>query len=126
MSSQIPDWLTAFMQSQQQLAENQQNTNGHLAQAISELRTLVANPPAANVTVQQQDTPAAQTAQLMDRVKPRHSQSHPDPFTGEDHSLYPQFKSLLKAKLRIDAAAIGTEDERIWYGYGRLNGKAQS
>jgi hypothetical protein len=123
MSNQIPDWLAAFMQSQQQLAENQQSTNGHLAQAISELRTLVANPPAANVTVQQETMRAAQ---MTDEVKPRHSQPHPDQFTGEDLSLYPQFRSLLMAKLRIDAKAIGNKEERIWYGYGRLTGKAQS
>ena len=87
---------------------------------------MVANPPATNVTVQQDAIPVALAAQSTGGVKPRHSQPHPDPFAGEDLSLYPQFKSLLKAKLRIDARAIGNEEERIWYGYGCLTSKAQS
>jgi hypothetical protein len=126
MNNQIPEWLAVFMRTQQQLTEGQQTANGQMAQAIRELQNLVANPPAANITVQQSAVPAAQSDQLVDEAKPRHSQPHLDPFTGEDLTLYPQFKSLLKAKLRIDAKAIGSKEERLWYGYGRLAGKAQT
>lgn len=65
------------------------------------------------------ESPAAQSNG--DYKKPRHSLSHPDKFTNEDNSQYPQFRSLLEAKLRIDANAIGGEEERIWYGFGRLS-----
>ncbi|KAG9242483.1 hypothetical protein BJ878DRAFT_515250 [Calycina marina] len=34
---------------------------------------------------------------------------------------YPQFRTFLEAKLRIDARAIGSEEERVWYGFGRLS-----
>lgn len=45
--------------------------------------------------------------------KPRHSQREPEKFTNKDNSQYPQFRSLLEAKLRIDAEAIGDEEERV-------------
>ncbi|KAG9242192.1 hypothetical protein BJ878DRAFT_516737 [Calycina marina] len=114
------------MQTQQQLVQNQPNINGHLAQAISELKTLVANPPATNVAVQQDTIPVAPYAQSTGGVKSHHSPPHPKLFTGEDLSLYPQFKSLLKAKLRLDAKAIDNEEERIWHGYRCLRSKSQS
>ncbi|RKF74222.1 hypothetical protein GcM3_090017, partial [Golovinomyces cichoracearum] len=52
--------------------------------------------------------------------RPRNSQPHPEKFSGIDNSQYPQFRSLIEEKLRIDANAIGNEEERVWYGYGRL------
>ncbi|KAI0991877.1 hypothetical protein K3495_g16310, partial [Podosphaera aphanis] len=55
-----------------------------------------------------------------ENVKPRHSQPHPEKFSGVDASQYPQFRSSLEAKLKIDAQAIGNEEERVWYGFGRL------
>ncbi|KAI1002686.1 hypothetical protein K3495_g5520 [Podosphaera aphanis] len=56
--------------------------------------------------------------------RPAHSQPHSEKFSGEDASAYPQFRSLLEAKLRIDAKAIGDTAERVWYGFGRLSGSA--
>lgn len=56
--------------------------------------------------------------------KPGHSQPHPEKFSGSDLSLYPQFRSILEAKLQIDAKAIGNEAERVWYGFGRLTDTA--
>jgi hypothetical protein len=80
-------------------------------------------PTAQTITPNESST--ASTARLeVDQKKPRHSQSPPEPFTNEDNSQYPQFRSLLEAKLRIDAKAIGTEEERVWYGFGRLSGNA--
>ncbi|POS83060.1 hypothetical protein EPUL_006542, partial [Erysiphe pulchra] len=63
------------------------------------------------------------TSQSFDQ-RPGHSQPHPEKFTGSDLSLYPQFRSLLEAKLQIDARAIGNEAERVWYGFGRLSDTA--
>ncbi|POS82838.1 hypothetical protein EPUL_005065 [Erysiphe pulchra] len=42
-------------------------------------------------------------------------------FSGNDQSSYPQFRSLIEAKLRIDAKAIGSEEESVWYCFGRLS-----
>ncbi|KAI0991538.1 hypothetical protein K3495_g16649, partial [Podosphaera aphanis] len=56
--------------------------------------------------------------------RPRHSQPHPEKFSGIDPSEYPQFRSLLEAKLKIDGEAIGNEEERVWYGFGRLSDTA--
>ncbi|RKF61740.1 hypothetical protein OnM2_039037b [Erysiphe neolycopersici] len=56
--------------------------------------------------------------------RPGHSQPHPEKFTASDKSFYPQFRSLLEAKLPIDTRAIGNEAEKVWYGFGRLKGTA--
>ncbi|RKF79653.1 hypothetical protein GcM1_200024, partial [Golovinomyces cichoracearum] len=56
--------------------------------------------------------------------KPGHSLPHPDKFSGSDLSLYPQFRSILEAKLQIDAKAIGSAAERVWCGFGRLTDTA--
>ncbi|KAI0994837.1 hypothetical protein K3495_g13344 [Podosphaera aphanis] len=56
--------------------------------------------------------------------RPRYSQPHPEKFSGIDPSEYPQFRSLLEAKLKIDGEAIGNEEERVWYGFGRLSDTA--
>jgi hypothetical protein len=56
----------------------------------------------------------------IDQKRPRHTQPHLEKFSNEDNSQYPQFRSLLAAKLRIDAKAIGNEEERVWYGFGCL------
>ncbi|CAG8979231.1 hypothetical protein HYALB_00011901 [Hymenoscyphus albidus] len=70
----------------------------------------------------QTSTPTTPVVQLQqEESKPRHSLSHPDEFTNKNNSLYPQFKSLLEAKLRIDARAIGSEEERVWYAFGRIS-----
>jgi hypothetical protein len=56
--------------------------------------------------------------------RPKHSLSHPDKYDGEDKTEYLPFKGHLRAKLRIDQAAIGGETEQVWYAYGRLSGRA--
>ncbi|KAK9371574.1 uncharacterized protein V1513DRAFT_428421 [Lipomyces chichibuensis] len=67
--------------------------------------------------------PAADTAvNLLKR--PRAKLPDPDKFTGEDLSLFPQFLGKLQAKLEIDADAIGTGKDHVWYSFGRLEGKA--
>jgi hypothetical protein len=45
-------------------------------------------------------------------------------FTGEDPTLYAQFELKLRTKLRMDAAAYPTEEEQVYYAFGRLEGKA--
>ena len=38
--------------------------------------------------------------------------------------MFPQFEGLLQAKLQIDGPSIGGENEKVWYGFGRLSGDA--
>lgn len=113
----IPPWLVAFMQ-------NQQETNARLELGIAQLHQSIAennstlNNATPDMTHTQDDTPIYLVK------KPKHSLSTPDQFTGEDESIFPQFKGLLEAKLEIDSQAIGLEKERVWYAFGRLTGKA--
>ncbi len=45
---------------------------------------------------------------------------HPEKFTDEDKTMYPQFKGLLQAKLKIDGAVIESEREKVWYTFEQL------
>jgi hypothetical protein len=47
------------------------------------------------------------------RGRPKHTTPYPERFTGEDESLYPIFRALLKAKLRTNAQAIGGEYKQV-------------
>lgn len=62
--------------------------------------------------------------QALDRGRPKHMLPHPKPYTHEDKTQFPQFRTLLIAKLRTDGDAIGDENNRVWYAFGRLEGKA--
>ena len=112
-TTNIPHWLVAFMR-------NQQETNTRLEQGIAQLQA-ATTPDTATIST---DSPARTTEPTEDNKKPRHSLPHPDKFTGEEESDFPQFRGLLEAKLRIDRRAIRTEEEYVWYAYGRLAGTA--
>ena len=64
--------------------------------------------------------PQSPTPEPATYTKPR--LPNPGKFDGTDLALYPQFEGLLRAKLEIDATAIGGEKERAWYGFGCLEG----
>jgi hypothetical protein len=105
LPTEPPQWVAQFIELISQFSGN------HYA------------PTAQTITPNGSST--APTAQLeVDQKKPRHSLSPPEQFTNKDNSQYPQFRSLLEAKLRIDAKAIGSEEERVWYGFGCLSGDA--
>ena len=57
------------------------------------------------------------------RPRPKLTDDH-EKFDGKDLSLYPQFRGKLEAKVEIDAEAIGTEQDRVWYSFHRLTGTA--
>jgi hypothetical protein len=121
-TSGIPDWLLTFMR-------NQEQTNRRLETGISQLQAAATrgNDSPSPATVPQTDTTPSKTVTTGlddDLRKPKHSHPHPEKFTGEDETMFPQFKGLLEAKLEIDRKAIGTEKECIWYAFGRLSGKA--
>lgn len=113
----------------------QQETNARIAASNEEMRTLLRDilqnrqraAPATQQQVATSEPLVAATAPPtfnIDPRKPRHALGHPDKYDGENKTEYPPFKGLLRAKLRIDHAAIGGETEQVWYAYGRLSGKA--
>ena len=104
----------------------QQEVNAQLAQGLSAIQETLSLLTPATSRRPSQPAPLAQepaNSTTLSR-KPRHSLSHPDKYDGENRAAYPTFKGHLRAKLRIDAAAIGGEVEQVWYGFGRLAGKA--
>jgi hypothetical protein len=116
-----PEWVLANHQQQQEVN----------AQIMASLRAI--QQATANATIQhpQESTPAPITevpvlnGPVSDPFRrPKHSLSHPEKYDGESKTAYPAFKGHLRAKLRIDQAAIGGEAEQVWYGFGRLSGKA--
>lgn len=97
---------------QQQLQQQQQQFD-QLRNEVNQMRVTPAHPP--------------QPTQAVDSTprRPRHTMPQPAKYNGENKAGYPAFKGLLKAKLKIDKAAIGEEPERVWYGYSCLeNGAA--
>ncbi|TQS39345.1 hypothetical protein Golomagni_00132 [Golovinomyces magnicellulatus] len=54
---------------------------------------------------------------IVPETRPGHSQPHLEKFSGLDFSESHQFRSLLGSKIRIDANTIGSEKERLWYGF---------
>jgi hypothetical protein len=58
--------------------------------------------------------PAAEGNKSSDDIKkPKPSLPHPDQFDGSKLSYFPQFETLLRAKIEIDGPAIGQERERV-------------
>lgn len=117
----VPEWLIAFMRSQQE-------TNARLEQGIAQLQATTTSDNTPSSSANSPESHGADPNASMDHdyrsKKPKHSLTHPDKFTGDDESTFPQFRGLLKAKLEIDGRAIGTEKERVWYAFGRLAGNA--
>lgn len=46
------------------------------------------------------------------------------PYSGEYRELYPLFRSKLQAKFEVDGPALGSERNRVFYGYFCLTDKA--
>lgn len=120
----IPQWLVEFMENQRAVNEALRQSNQQLSTQLELL---------ANSTSQRSFTEASTAATPPEppvkhvtnpQIKPKHSRRHPDPYTHEDESAYPQFRGGLEAKLRIDALAIGQEEEQVWYAVDCLKGLA--
>ena len=108
-----PEWVLEQHQ-------NQQEINARIMQSLRALQESMASlTPASPRTTIPITTPEADPSQ-----KPRHSLSHSNKYEGKSKTAYPAFKGHLRAKLRIDQAAIGGEPEQVWYAFGRLADKA--
>ena len=108
-----PQWLMDFIENQRAVNESLQQSNQQLA---IQLELLANSNPQRPFT-----EPSIASTPLVPPVipvtglqgKPKHSRRYPDPYTYEDESAYPQFRGGLEAKLRIDASAIGQEEEQV-------------
>lgn len=120
----IPSWLIEFMASQRAVNESLQQSNQQLASQLKTLTDQMAGKEPTDVVFASTTASTADTGVSGPVVKPKHSRRHPDPYTHEDESMYPQFRGGLEAKLRIDAAAIGQEEEKVWYALDCLKGNA--
>jgi hypothetical protein len=126
MAETAPQWLREAFEAQgRQLAElaaQHASTMASLAGRIDDIeerRNTLPVPPAVHTP---QDTTREATPDLPTTTKQR--MPKPEKFDGTDLALYPQFEGILRAKLEIDATAIGNEKERTWYAFGCLSGEA--
>ena len=113
----LPHWLAEFMDNQRAVNESLRLSNQQLSLQLEMLANGAT--PSSRIGTSIAPTPVADPTR-----KPKHSRRHPEPYTHEDESMYPQFRGGLEAKLRIDALAIGQEDEQVWYAIDCLKGVA--
>lgn len=112
------------IQSQQQTfqthVQSQQERENNLRTQLDEVLTQpTPQPPAPRPTQAEPSTPTVQTQQ-----RPRARQPDPELFSGENPEDYPPFKLNLHTKFTMDAACFENEEERVYYAYSRLTGKA--
>jgi len=123
----VPQWLRAAFEEQgrqiQELAAQNASTMATLASRIDAYEERIRTTPGP--TPNRMPSPPLQQVPLESVVRrPRPSLPNPDQFDGKNQEFYPQFESLLKAKLDIDGRTIGGENEQVWYAFGRLSGEA--
>lgn len=112
------------IQSQQQTfqthVQSQQERESNLRTQLDEV--LTQPPPQPTATAPNQAEPSTPTVRSHQR--PRARQPDPELFSGENLEDYPPFKLNLHTKFTIDAACFENEEERVYYAYSRLTGKA--
>ena len=109
------EMVAQFIINQQALNERLQDSTDQINARLQTLLTVTND--AATATAGGANTPLPTGAStllpglnlpLTDiRGRPKHTTPHPERFMGEDESLYPIFRGLLKAKLWTNAQAIG-------------------
>ncbi|KAK9310984.1 hypothetical protein V1522DRAFT_417730 [Lipomyces starkeyi] len=102
-----------FIEIQQQAVRTQQQQMMQLIQQqdrrLDHMANLLAQGQASH------RTQAPSHADIAHTGRPRAKLPDPEKFTGEDSSLFLQFLGNLQTKLEIDAAAIGTGRDHLWY-----------
>lgn len=135
-----PQWLMDMlarqhdqMAAQAELQTNQLTTLARqLEESNQRLLALANRQNAYEAATTQGSTQAQESAQVntpislpIDLVRrPKPSLNDPERYDHLDKSLYPQFVGLLRAKIRHDGLAIGSEEKQAWYMFGRLKGDA--
>jgi hypothetical protein len=109
----VPQWLIEFMENQRAVNESLRQSNQQLSAQLELLANNNTSSPFTGASIAP-IPPAPTVVSITDpQSKPKHSRRHLDPYTHEDESAYPQFRGGLEAKLRIDALAIGQEEEQV-------------
>jgi hypothetical protein len=126
------EWIQSFMEANAANTQRLQEQNQAQAESIrllteqvrqlAEHATLQVPRPPTTPSVVTPDGSTIGTPTNGRRPKPH--LPNPETFDSESTSEYPQFVGKLRAKLSIDGPAIGGEQEKVWYGFGRLTGKA--
>ena len=119
-----PRWLVEFMENQRAVNESLRQSNQQLSLQLEMLTNSATSGPFTGTDTAPTSTAPTTTPVTDPTHKPKHSRRHPEPYTHEDESMYPQFRGGLEAKLRIDALAIGQEEEQVWYAIDCLKGVA--
>ena len=137
-TNEQPQWLTNLVNQQNQqlsaLAEQQANQVAALSERLEVSQRQVnelANRQASYEAAQRLPanspllTPSS-TSQSHDSIVrlPKPTLSDPKRYDHSDKTLYPQFAGLLRAKVKHDGHAIGSEEKQAWYIFGRLEGAA--
>ena len=108
MTDDAPQWLRdAFAAQSRQLAELAAQQAASMATLASRIAQ-VEERPTNQVPL---PTPTSTPDPTEFVRKPKPCLPNPDKFNGKDMVVYPQFEGLLRAKLRIDGASIGGEEE---------------
>jgi hypothetical protein len=121
---QAPEWLRTMLGQQQEMMTQMANQFSTSLATMADRISHLEEAPGLTPTPSPAPEPQVAFTEPERRVKPR----LPDPerYDGVDSSLYPQFEGMLRAKLEIDGNSIGSEQEKVWYGFGRLTGAAAS
>lgn len=126
---EIPAWAESMVhqvmeRQQATLSQQQDHFQGQLRALQEQFQTALRNTSTAATAAPTPVVQAVPTAATQASRRPRPKLPDPERFDGSDLTLFPQFLSQLKAKLRLDQEAIGGEIELLWYGFNRLGGKA--
>lgn len=136
-NNNAPQWLLQLLAQQHDQmtaqAEHQTNQLAALALRLEEKVAAIAHQQrlyetaSTNNTQALGNTPDASETpvEFTDPVRrPKPSLNDPERYDHTDKSLYPQFTGLLRAKIKHDGLAIGSEEKQAWYMFGRLRGDA--
>jgi hypothetical protein len=102
------------------LSERLEENDQRLAALVNQQSSYEATPP-QNLTPATSTRPPRSESPVR---RPKPSLSDPERYDHKDKTLYPQFSGLLRAKIRHDGLAIGSEEKQAWYMFGRLKDTA--
>jgi hypothetical protein len=130
-----PQWLLDALARQHEqltaLAEQHANQVAALSERLEESNRRVAalanQQSSYEASPLQNLTPATSTLPLRSESpvrRPKPSLNDPERYDHKDKALYPQFAGLLRAKIKHDGLAIGSEEKQAWYIFGRLKDAA--
>lgn len=113
--------LHVQLQATQAQFQETQAQNQQLHQALMDLRREMKATP---TSTEAPTSSSIESSTSSYEKRPKARLPKPESFTGEDLVMYSQFELKLMAKLDIDGESIGSERDKLWYGFNLLDGKA--